>query len=324
LSERPSSTSAQEGSTTHPEDPPASLREQLRRTFGAAIALLRSHLSLAVAETSEIAKRVAALGGAALVLVISAAVLFTVGMPLLLGEAIFGSIGWGLLLGTELLLAIAALLVLALVELGAAAVGRAVLVSLVVAVVISTILLSNWTWFTKTYVGSPDVTVEFVVAALAGGIVGALAASAGGSRAIVAGIVAFAVVGIVVRALLGTFASTSVLVAVLAGVAVVGVIGALLAPGRNRATMSAGFLAGAVLGLGIGLIAGARPARHVVGALALSTWLLVLPIAAAYYTFRHGVDVEKLKKRYMPTQTIETTKETIEWVRAQMPLGPKS
>jgi hypothetical protein len=324
LSDRPSSTSAQAGSSMPPEEPPVSLREQLGRTIKAAVGLLTSHVRLAVAETTEIAKRVAALGGIALMFLICAAVLFTVGMPLLLGEALFGSIGWGILIGTELLVAIAAILVLALIELHAANVAAAVGIGLVVAAVVAAVLLSNWTWFTATYVGSPDVTVQLLAAAAAGGVVGAIAAANGGSRGILLGFVALAVVGAALRLLFGVFASTSVMVAVLAGVFVVGVIGALLAPGRNRATMSAGFLAGAVLGIGVGLIAGGRPSRHVVGALAVSTWLLVLPIAAAYFTFRHGVDVDKLKKRYMPTQTIETTKETIEWVRAQMPLGPKS
>ena len=40
--------------------------------------------------------------------------------------------------------------------------------------------------------------------------------------------------------------------------------------------------------------------------------------------FRNGIDKEKLRARFVPDQTIETTKETIEWVREQMPLGRKS
>ena len=37
-----------------------------------------------------------------------------------------------------------------------------------------------------------------------------------------------------------------------------------------------------------------------------------------------GFDTEKLKARYWPTLTIETTKETIEWARARMPLAKRS
>ena len=47
---------------------------------------------------------------------------------------------------------------------------------------------------------------------------------------------------------------------------------------------------------------------------------ILLGIAA----FRNGIDTEALKNRFYPNVTIETTKETIEWVRAQTPLGPKS
>jgi hypothetical protein len=38
---------------------------------------------------------------------------------------------------------------------------------------------------------------------------------------------------------------------------------------------------------------------------------------------RQGFDGEALKARFWPTQTIETTKETIEWLREQRPLGPR-
>jgi hypothetical protein len=52
--------------------------------------------------------------------------------------------------------------------------------------------------------------------------------------------------------------------------------------------------------------------------------LLFWPIVAAVFVFRHGIDTAKLRNRFVPVQTIETTKETIEWVREQMPLGRKS
>ena len=51
--------------------------------------------------------------------------------------------------------------------------------------------------------------------------------------------------------------------------------------------------------------------------------LLVWPLWAAALVFRHGLDFGKLKARFLPTETIETTKETIEWVREQLPLGRK-
>ena len=34
---------------------------------------------------------------------------------------------------------------------------------------------------------------------------------------------------------------------------------------------------------------------------------------------RTGIDVEALQQRFIPTQTIETSKETLEWLRRRMP-----
>ena len=59
-------------------------------------------------------------------------------------------------------------------------------------------------------------------------------------------------------------------------------------------------------------------------ALSLFVALVAWPIAAGFGVARHGIDTDALKARFYPTQTIETTKETIEWVRARTPLGPKS
>ncbi len=48
------------------------------------------------------------------------------------------------------------------------------------------------------------------------------------------------------------------------------------------------------------------------------------PILSGLGVARHGIDTDALKSRFYPTQTIETTKETIEWVRERTPLGRKS
>ena len=48
------------------------------------------------------------------------------------------------------------------------------------------------------------------------------------------------------------------------------------------------------------------------------------PILAGLDVARSGIDVEALKARFYPTHTIDTTKETIEWVRERTPLGRKS
>ena len=54
----------------------------------------------------------------------------------------------------------------------------------------------------------------------------------------------------------------------------------------------------------------------------------ILPRAAAYLSWiilmvadvsRTGIDVEALQARFTPTQTIETSKETLEWLKRQLP-----
>ena len=42
---------------------------------------------------------------------------------------------------------------------------------------------------------------------------------------------------------------------------------------------------------------------------------MVIPVA------RDRIDVEALKLRFTPTQTIETSKETLEWLQKRMPPG---
>jgi hypothetical protein len=59
-------------------------------------------------------------------------------------------------------------------------------------------------------------------------------------------------------------------------------------------------------------------------AIGLTVTLMIWPIAMSIGVARRGVDGEALKNRFWPDETIETTKETIEWVRERTPLGPRS
>ena len=61
--------------------------------------------------------------------------------------------------------------------------------------------------------------------------------------------------------------------------------------------------------------------RHVGIAIGICVVLIAWPALAA--TALRGYDWGALKARYWPGTTIETTKETIEWVRARTPLGRK-
>jgi len=59
-------------------------------------------------------------------------------------------------------------------------------------------------------------------------------------------------------------------------------------------------------------------------ALGLFIVLVGWPMLAGIGVARRGIDTTSLKARFYPTQTIETAKETIEWVRERTPLGRKS
>ena len=47
------------------------------------------------------------------------------------------------------------------------------------------------------------------------------------------------------------------------------------------------------------------------------TWIALMGIDA----YRTGVDTEGLTARFYPTQTVETSKETLEWLQKRMPPG---
>jgi uncharacterized membrane protein YqjE len=115
-----------------------------------------------------------------------------------------------------------------------------------------------------------------------------------------------------------------IVLATLAGVLVIGALGAILASPFGRGPAIAALVAGVVVGALLGWLASAGPGHRVASAVGVAALLLFWPIVAAVMVFRHGIDMAKLKSRFVPEQTIATTKETIEWVREQMRLGPKS
>jgi hypothetical protein len=126
-----------------------------------------------------------------------------------------------------------------------------------------------------------------------------------------------------------TFGPAPAATALVVGIVVVGVVfailGLLIFGARFGASGAAG---GLVLGLVVGILLGALSAisfdrRAGVGtgiALGLALWQVLMGVLVA----RQGVDTEDLKRRFWPDETIDTAKETIEWVRERTPLGPKS
>ena len=109
------------------------------------------------------------------------------------------------------------------------------------------------------------------------------------------------------------------------GMIIVGAIGLIVGIiAAARGGDLGALLAGLVAGIVIGAISATTPAlpgrrRHRV-AVGYVMWIALM-IADVATT---GVDVDALKARFTPTQTIETSKETLAWLQSKMPPGTGS
>jgi len=196
------------------------LREQMRRTRAAAMALATTHLELLKAELAGIGaeiKWIAALVGGIVALLLFALSLLAIGGVLFLGEWLFGSIGWGILHG--LLLSIGGIVAMALLILDVPRilVTRSLLWALASGASVSVGLGLNLAREAATR--GADFVIANVVANLdpawapavvAGvavgvvlGIVGAVVGARGGGRGAAGGLVLGLVVGTLVGAFLG-------------------------------------------------------------------------------------------------------------------------
>jgi uncharacterized membrane protein YqjE len=301
LANRPSSTdpapAGQDPKEKHATDSPPGLGEQFGRTRSALVGLVGAHLRLAKAEIGEIAgelKRAAILGGIALGLLFVAGMLASIGTILWFDQWLFGSLGWGALHGTEILLAIAVTLVLLIMPASAGRIGLAVFVGLIAGAAVGALLglnLTNqgWGWIADHFFSGltwpPDGHPMAVVDRPIATAVIVLAEAAG-------------VVGLVIALLFGR--------------GVLGRIGRAIAVG----------IVCAIFGGLLGALTGVRMSWNVSVAVGLAIFLVVWPALAAVLVVTH-MDTKALKQRFMPEQTIETTKETIEWVREQLPLVRK-
>ena len=242
-----------------------------------------AHLDLAKAEAAEIAdsvKRVAALVGVALAVVIFAVILLVVGTSLFISEWLLGSIGWGVLHGVLLFVGIAVACALLAVGIAGDRLARAFALGAVVAVVISLLYglaLTNQLFatiarnlFPNLDPATAPLVVGLALGVLAGLLVGAVIAATaikdGGGRATAV------IGGIVAGAAIGAFSAISFQYQI---------------------------------GIGIGIAVG------------YVTWIALMGVDVA----RTGVDVEALQARFTPTKTIETSKETLEWLQKRMPPG---
>ena len=272
--------------------PKRGFREQLWATVDAAQRLVAAHIELARAELEEILEeigRVAALVGVAVAMAIFAIILVTVGSSLFVGEWLFGSMGWGILLFTELAAAIALVSVLIALDLPADHLGRGLLVSTVVGVIVA--LVAGFYVFNRLW--------EAIGVAVAPGLDPA-------TRPLV--------VGTVVGAVLG---------------AVVGVLGGTQTGGGRSAGQVIGsaitcFILGGLAGAGLGAVSAITFAWNVAVALGiavlLGTWIALCALEAK----RAEIDPERWARKFYPSKSIDSAKETIEWVRERAPLKRKS
>lgn len=108
------------------------------------------------------------------------------------------------------------------------------------------------------------------------------------------------------------------LVGALLGV-VAGIVLALrLATGGARLSGLVGLaIVGALLGAFSAITFGPQVGIALGLSVGYAAWTALMAADAA----ATGVDTEALKARFMPTQTIETSKETLEWLRRRMPPG---
>jgi hypothetical protein len=99
----------------------------------------------------------------------------------------------------------------------------------------------------------------------------------------------------------------------------IGVIGAVRA--RETGFRGGWILGGAIAGAAIGAISAIETGVQVGVAIGITAGYIVWILMMAVDIARAGVDADALKARFYPTQTIETSKETLAWLQSKMPPG---
>jgi len=116
----------------------------------------------------------------------------------------------------------------------------------------------------------------------------------------------------------------TVLLAMGVSAAVVAILGFLYTMRSGVGAAIGGAIGGALVGALVGLLTVISLPATVGAAIGVLVALVLWPILAAREVMQSGIDGEALMKKFTPDETIGMTKETIEWVRARMPLAPKS
>ncbi|HTC86064.1 MAG TPA: hypothetical protein VK656_05140 [Candidatus Acidoferrum sp.] len=265
-------------------DPPG-LREQLRATRDAAAGMARAHIDLAKAEISEIMEEVQR-------------------VAILVGIAIGGLIFLGFLIPIGLVLFAGEWLF------GSIGWGVLLVTELIVAVAVTAVVAA-------LRVPPAIVNRAIGVSVLIGGIL-AIVLGLAFTNSIWRQIGDSAFGGI-------EYGVRPLVVGQAVGLVIGGVIGLAVAAraGRGARVAVGGLFAGAFVGDLIGALSAIRFGRGPGVALGIAVGLILWTALVARALYKHGIDTDSLKARFWPSQTIETTKETIEWVRERTPLGPQ-
>jgi hypothetical protein len=265
-----------------PRKPPPGLGAQIRETRDAVVALIVAHIELAKAEAGAIAGNVGRL-------------------------AALGALAFGLVVTAIFLLVTGTALFAGEWLLGSMGWGVLHGFLLVIAVAITAVLVG---------LGVPVVRIE---------------------RALLVGVIVAIVVGVLFGldlpnrlyteigdgVGLGTEPGIRPLVVGLSIGGVIGLVVGILVALRagGGAVRLAGLVALVVLGLALGAFTAITFGYRVGAGIGITagylTWIALLGVGVA----RNGIDIDALKKRFYPSQTIDTTKETLEWLQKQMPPG---
>lgn len=265
-----------------PRRPPRGLRAQLLATRDAAIALGKAHFDLARTELSGIAGQI---GRIAALVAVAIAVLILAGLLVVLGTALFFG-EW--LLGSM---------------------GWGVLHGVLLFTGIAVACLLGAVGVEGSRIGR-----SFLVAVMVAIVVGVALALEWPNQA-------YTAIGESTRLNI-TEGERPLVVGLLFGA----LVGALIGFGGAIRIESAGARVGAIVGLTVlGALTGAFTAITFdpqIGAgvgitLGYLTWIVLMGVDVA----RRGVDFDDMKDRFYPTQTIDTGKETLEWLQKRMPPG---
>lgn len=320
------------------------MKQQAGATKDAIVALARAHVDLAKAEAAQIGGEigiVAAAVGAALAALILIAFLVPIGLFLFFGEWWFGSMGWGILLGTELLVLVGAGAVLA--SLHAGRVARSIALAFLAGTVVAILFGTNapnllYSAIADQFGAGVDPGVmAFVVGAGIGavlfGLIGLLVGARGGTASgAFGGLFGGAIIGAVLGSVSGglvRLAENEASRPMVVGLLIVGGIAALagLVVGARSSGLTGavgGFVTGFVLGGALGAFTAITFTWHVAIAIGLALFLALATALMATEVARNGINTEELKARFYPQQTIDISKETLEWAKTRIPGGPRS